>query len=61
VACIITLLLALTIGSRLGVYDVIAKRLAVLAERAQANVANDRVVLVFNLFDELNRLLPVKK
>ena len=37
------------------------KRLAVLAERAQADVVTDTVVLVFNFFDELNRLLPVKQ
>ena len=37
------------------------KRLALLAEKAQADVGNDKVVLLFNFFDELNRVLPVKK
>ena len=37
------------------------KRLAVLAEKAQGDVVNDKVVLLFNFFDELKRLLPVEK
>ena len=37
------------------------KRLALLAERPQADVVHDTVVLLFNFFDELNRLLPVRK
>ena len=36
-------------------------RLALVAEESQADVLNDKVVLLFNFFDELNRLLPVKK
>ena len=37
------------------------KRLALLAEKAQADVVSDKVVLLFNFFDELNRVLAVKK
>ena len=37
------------------------KRLAMVAEKAQPDVVNDKVVLLFNFFDELNRLLPGKK
>ena len=36
-----------------------AKLLALVAEKAQAEVVNDKVVLIFNFF-ELNPLLPVK-
>lgn len=37
------------------------KRLALVAEKAQADVVNDKVVLLFNFFDELKRVLPVKE
>jgi hypothetical protein len=37
------------------------KRLPVVAEKPQPDVVNDKVVLVFNFFDELNRLPPVRK
>ena len=37
------------------------KRVAGTAAKAQADAPNDKIVLLFNFFDELNRLLPVKK
>lgn len=37
------------------------KRLALVAEKPKAEVVNDKVVLLFNFFDELKRLLPVNK
>ncbi len=36
-------------------------RVAALAEKAQPDVVNDKVVLLFNFFDELKRVLPVKQ
>ncbi len=37
------------------------KRLAVLAARPEADVVNDKVVFLFNFFDELRRIAPVTK
>ena len=37
------------------------KRLAVVGGQETANAAQDKVVIVFNFFDELRRIAPLKK